>query len=442
MAGVPSTFLEQTLDQVLCRHCLTGTRLFLACSGGRDSLSLAFACVQLYKNGKLSHLPTLIHIHHGLQACADDWVKQVMDFANFYHFSIIIKKLQLDDVSEAGARVGRYRAFFECMNDGDTLLLAHHQDDQAETVLMRLINGTGLTGLTAMQELSYKSQDDKTIALVRPFLSISRQAISDYAKLHSLPYVDDPTNVAGNTANARAFIRTQLKDALHHLNPKAYANIARTARVLGDDRAVLDCHIKAEFDHRLNLSLSPVCVVFELDNFDKLLPSLQIALVRQFAKFALTDSPNHRLSTDLHALATRTDPDHQSELFWQTKSGAFVFYRYKTKLYRYRADFWQALQSEIRLVQDGQTGKFVWDGGALAVEFLMPAQLQKLDKNTKIQIKNNALYGKKLYQTLQIPAPHRQNLWHIKADGCECVMGVGEVWGLGEPQRVVQFGIR
>lgn len=425
--------LLHTLQDTLHRHHSTDGDLFLACSGGRDSLSLAFACVKLHDMGVLAHLPTLIHVHHGLQACADEWAKGVQAFANRYNMPCIIKHITLTDKSEQTARVGRYRAFFECMNDGDTLLMAHHQDDQAETVLLRLIGGTGLSGLAAMQKTSQKHQDNKTITILRPWLDISRSQISDYAHTHHLPYVDDPTNTAqSQESNARAIIRTHLKEALHTLNPKAYANIARTAQVLQYDKEIIQSHIQTLLDKRMTV-MSPQVIAFDVYEFDKIASSLQITLVRAFAKYRHTDSPNHRLSSDLVCLAARTDPNHQSELFWQTSDRAYVFYRYKSMLYRYDNELWQALQSNIMLTLQGSHGRFDWQGGSMIVQFdLSVISVQKIDKTTKISIKNHQLHGKKLYQTLKIPAHHRRNLWYIHSLAGDFVLGVGQVWVIGD----------
>lgn len=229
--------------------------LYLACSGGRDSLSLAFACYLLFKNGQLASLPTLIHINHRLQAISDSWAGQVADFAKQYGFSYHCVALTLAKNDEKTARDARYQAFFELMADTGVLLLAHHADDQAETLLMRLINGAGVVGLSAMAVWQDRQVGDKSLALFRPMLTISRESISDFASVHRLPYVDDPTNTAGD--NHRAIIRTQLLPILKKLNPKAPSNIARSAFLLGEARALLDKQTNTNYQHCLGEAQSP-----------------------------------------------------------------------------------------------------------------------------------------------------------------------------------------
>lgn len=421
--------LEDHLYQALCRHQVIGTRFFVACSGGRDSLSLAFACVRLHQLGRISQLPTLIHIHHGLQTCADDWAKMVQAFANSYNLPIIIKYLQLDDCSEQGARIERYRAFFDCTNDGDYLLMAHHQDDQAETVLMRLVNGAGLQGLAAMAEFSQKFQNNQKLNILRPWLAISRTAISEYASIHQLPYVDDPTNLAGDGhINARAFIRSHLKDLLHQLNPKAYANIARTAQVLASDYKLVEACVSDVFYKRLAV-ISPWLIALDLRQFDTLSSSLQMALVRAFAKYEQTSSPSHRLSSDLLNLATNAHSNHQSVLFWQTFNKAYIFYYYKSIIYRYEYQFWQMLQADVVLDIQAWRGRFVYQDKTMAVVFDDEiVTWQKLGKSDKIKIDVHYYSGKKLYQRLAIPAHYRHNLWLLKTKKAQAVLGVGRIW--------------
>lgn len=431
--------LEQKLYQSLCRHQLLATPFFLACSGGQDSLSLAFACVRLYGCGKLSQLPTLIHVHHGLQACADEWASLVADFAKAYHLPYIIKSICLSDGSEQSAREGRYQAFFECVKGDATLLMAHHQDDQAETVLMRLIHGTGLAGLVAMQECSQKQEAHQCLTLIRPWLDITRQQISDYAHEYQLTYVDDPTNTIPN-ANSRAFIRTHLKQQLHALNPKAYANIARTAHVLKNDYDIVQTHLQTHLER--TVSKSPFVLSLDIAHIDTLDVALQFALIHQFAKCELFDSPTYRLTNDLVCLALRHDSNHQSTFFWQASSKGFVFYRYKSLLYRYEHHFWQALQSDMVFDIKENVGVFDWQAGKLGVRFLMDVtDIQKINPITSVlcHARTKQLRGKKLYQYLGIAYPYRRNLWHITSLQGDFVLGVGRVWSLDDQQPCVQF---
>ena len=174
------------------QQALHGRRIWLACSGGRDSLSLAAICQQLYRAGQLPFLPQLLHVNHGMQVASDAWAVQVERWAKQQQIPCQVLSVKVDGDSEQAARDARYAAMMTVMNQGDVLMLAHHSDDQAETVLMRLFNGAGVTGLAGMQAWTKKQLQlsassalavSKAIYLWRPWLQISRQQITDYAKL-------------------------------------------------------------------------------------------------------------------------------------------------------------------------------------------------------------------------------------------------------------------
>nr|WP_243443395.1 tRNA lysidine(34) synthetase TilS [Psychrobacter sp. JCM 18903] len=122
---------------------LHGRRIWLACSGGRDSLALAALCVQLYRQGKLPFLPQLLHVNHGLQADSETWAMHVAHWAAVQQIPCRILRAQVNGYDEQAARQARYDVMRAQLNQDDVLLLAHHADDQAETVLMRLIQGAG-----------------------------------------------------------------------------------------------------------------------------------------------------------------------------------------------------------------------------------------------------------------------------------------------------------
>ena len=110
---------------------LHGRRIWLACSGGRDSLALAALCVQLYRHGKLPFLPQLLHVNHHLQAASGAWAQHVANWAKAQNIPCRILQAQLNGRDEQAARQARYDAMRRQLNQDDVLLLAHHADDQA-----------------------------------------------------------------------------------------------------------------------------------------------------------------------------------------------------------------------------------------------------------------------------------------------------------------------
>src|SRR3546814_5250315 len=127
-------------------------RVWVALSGGLDSTVLLHL---LHEAG----VPNLraVHVHHGLQAAANGWVREVRRGCRALKVPLTVCRVQVDPRHaggpEAAAREARYAAFKGLLRGGDLLVTAHHRDDQAETVLLRALRGTGIGGLAAMPAL-------------------------------------------------------------------------------------------------------------------------------------------------------------------------------------------------------------------------------------------------------------------------------------------------
>ncbi len=214
----------------------TARHYHLALSGGLDSTVLLhlLAAVQGGLDGTLHAL----YVHHGLQADADAWGRHCEKSCN--DLSIPFKQLELNlsprrgESLEALARDARYSALAAAMDEGDMLLTAQHQDDQAETLLLQLLRGSGPSGLAAMPRRVRFGQG----WLVRPLLDFTRTALEEYARLHHLNWVEDPSNQ--NLRHDRNYIRHRVMPVLQQRWPSATATIARSARLSGELQALVD----------------------------------------------------------------------------------------------------------------------------------------------------------------------------------------------------------
>lgn len=212
-------------------------RYCVAFSGGVDSHVLLHALVQLRDRLPSSQLHA-IHINHGIHPDAGQWAR---------HCSLVCQDLNVSfethgvDVSrqaghslEASAREARYAAFAHTLRDSDMLLLAHHQDDQAETLLLQLIRGSGVKGLAAMPALTRFAQG----WLGRPLLRHTRAQLHQYAVEAHLPWIEDPSNM--DTAFDRNFLRHTVLPMLHQRWPALDATLARAAQHQADAAELLD----------------------------------------------------------------------------------------------------------------------------------------------------------------------------------------------------------
>ena len=417
---------------------LHGRRVWLACSGGRDSLALAALCVQLYRHGKLPFLPQLLHVNHGLQADSGAWAQHVANWAKAQNIPCRILRAQVDGNDEQAARQARYDVMRAQLNQGDVLLLAHHADDQAETVLMRLIQGAGVNGLSGMQPWRIQTQGTHRIVLWRPWLTIKRATISAYTQRLKLPYIDDPTNDAGD--NVRSGLRRDIMPILASYNSNVIDNIARSAQLLSDAQLIINAQASEDLQHTevASLQLPPAQRVLNIDKLQKLPIYRQRQLLHHWLGQDEPLPTAKQLVDDVLSLSQRDDNDHQTALFWQGRKASYTIRRYRQQLYRLSSDWLKWLElplSEqtrtlvihsvsgnnpisITLRKDGQ---FTWQTQIApnevtqllkSYEYKVKVTFAPLDRQQRIQtaLASRPQSGKKLYQTLAIPSWLRESL--------------------------------
>jgi tRNA(Ile)-lysidine synthase len=234
-------------------------RLAIALSGGLDSVVLLDSICRLHQTQpKKSIKPEsnevatqrifAFHIHHGLQKVADEWLVFCEVLAKKYKIGFDFRLLHIDTQLNSGniearARTARYEALTElCAYHGvEDLLLAHHQNDQAETVLLQLMRGAGVAGLSGMPEsrmLATSKEQASSITLWRPLLHLRREELEAYAREHKLQWIEDPSNRSNKYR--RNAVRKSILPKLESIQPGATANLARSAEVLAQAQQLLD----------------------------------------------------------------------------------------------------------------------------------------------------------------------------------------------------------
>ena len=219
-------------------------RIAVALSGGLDSVVLLDTVCKAQAKNSLTHIYAF-HIHHGLQKQADDWLIFCEKLAKKYKIHFDFRLLHLTGSQEQGniearARAGRYEALTDlCVEYGiEDLLLAHHQNDQAETVLLQLLRGAGVAGAAAMPSSRQLDSKQGKITLWRPLLDQSKKELEVYAKEHKLKWIEDLSNQ--DSKYRRNAIRKTIIPALEKIQPEAIANLARSAGLLAEAQTLLD----------------------------------------------------------------------------------------------------------------------------------------------------------------------------------------------------------
>lgn len=209
-----------------------GATVWAAFSGGLDSTVLLHRLKQ-------SGLPVrALHVNHHLQPAAGRWVDHCKEVCAHLGVPIYVLDVKIDpndpEGPEAAARAARYESFASLMKPGDCLATAHHQDDQAETVMLRLLRGAGVAGLAAMRAKSPFAGG----TLWRPLLRHTRAGLREYAERNGLSWIEDPHNL--DPRYARSFLRNEIFPRFSQRWPQAVELLARTAEHCADAVELLD----------------------------------------------------------------------------------------------------------------------------------------------------------------------------------------------------------
>lgn len=205
----------------------TPPALCVAFSGGTDSTALLHVLAQLPK-ARERRLRAL-HVDHGLHPDSPDWAAHCTRFCESLDVPLSVLRVAVDTTRgegiEAAARRARYAAFAESLHDGEWLALAHHRDDQIETVLLKLLRGAGPDGLGGMRARRPFGRG----VLWRPLLETSREELHNYLIINAIHGLDDPAN--SDPRFARNILRHEVLPVIARHWPHAEASILHAARL-------------------------------------------------------------------------------------------------------------------------------------------------------------------------------------------------------------------
>ncbi|TQF00355.1 MAG: tRNA lysidine(34) synthetase TilS [Spiribacter salinus] len=292
-------------------------RLVVAFSGGLDStVLLDLACA--------SGRPVLaVHVHHGLAAAADDWVTHCESVCQAAGVDLRVERVHVDAHKagvQAGARAARYAALADALQAGDALLTAHHAEDQAETVLLRLLRGTGVDGLGAMSPC----QSFGVGSLIRPLLAYRRAELAAYAEARGLHWVDDPGNASLRYDRVRVrqhllpTLESEWPGVVHALNA-----LAHDARADREARGLL-------LAPRLEAALLEQDGPMRVSGLAAEPPVIQCLMLREWLRSGGIRPPGRRRLEASIAAFVRAAPDRAPEMSWPEGRVA----RFGDQLYR------------------------------------------------------------------------------------------------------------
>ena len=304
------SLILREMDESAQKHGIAG-RILAGLSGGADSVALLRGLCALRQEHRFTVFA--VYVNHGLRKAAAEEERFCADLCDRLGVPLLIKRVHVPPGGnlEAAARAVRYRAFREAMEESQatTLALAHHRNDQAETVLLHLMHGAGGEGLSGMKEY--------LAPVWRPLLRLSRDTLRGALAELSQDWREDESNQ--DMALTRNAIRAELIPAMEKLYPQAVPALCRAAEILGSESDYLNAQagdwLRANAAHGawhflLLQPLSLLHVALQRRVLRSYAASLGLTLEYQHteALLALLQMPpgsRENLPDDWHALRTR-----------------------------------------------------------------------------------------------------------------------------------------
>ena len=235
----PQADLTASVADFLKQHSVSGKQVLLGLSGGLDSRVLLHLLAQC--QSRLGFNLSAMHVNHQISPHASHWADFCTEICHQVNIQCLVNPVNVPRDSglglEAAARLCRYEALFS--TPADVVVLAHHQDDQAETFLLQLMRGAGVKGLAAMGEKRMQpATTSREVPLLRPLLNVSRETLADYAASQGLQWIEDESN--SDIDFDRNYIRHEFLPILKQRFPACLTTISRSASNMAEAAELMD----------------------------------------------------------------------------------------------------------------------------------------------------------------------------------------------------------
>ncbi|MBK9520452.1 MAG: tRNA lysidine(34) synthetase TilS [Rhodocyclaceae bacterium] len=296
--------LTREIEDLLLRHVIPGQRVAIAYSGGLDSTVLLHCVKAICANHDVSL--SSIHVNHDISPNADAWTAHCEQQARLLaieHMTVKVKVARdSQEGLEASARELRYATFARL--PVDWVLLAHHLDDQAETLMHNLLRGSGVLGMAGIPSVRSK--------YLRPLLKISRARLLDYAKQHSLTWCEDESNQ--DQRHARNYIRHTVLPLIAQRYPAVAAQLGAASEHFADAQRLL------EDLARVDAGQTPLSFPFPVSAIATLTPIRAGNLLRHLIVSNSMQPPNQARLVEFVRQLREAGPDRHPQLDFGTHS--------------------------------------------------------------------------------------------------------------------------
>ena len=348
-----------------------------------DSMLLLFLMAELFPAQV-----RVIYINHQLQSQSTAWGEHVAQQCQDLKLPCVVVPVQVSVGNlENQAREARHQAYAQHLRPNEVLVLGHHQQDQAETMLLRLFSGAGVAGLAAMKRIDQRAH----YQIWRPLLDLSREQISVWSAQLNISYVEDPTN--SDVSYDRAWCRAQLWPLLSQRYPKMQQAITRSCDLMQDADQIL---------HEVMQQDWAICGddrQLDLDQLAQLSVPRRRQLLSAWVKGEGSYRPAFDMIQRLQDEVIEAKSDAQAALHWQ----GFYYLRYQRGLYRVSQQQYlahqQVIESAPRQISLSLDQTLVLDAGVFQISHAalgldLRVLKQKLDLQQRVGGERIHLHGR------------------------------------------------
>ncbi len=291
-------------ESLITEHTDLSKSIFIGYSGGPDSTALVHLLSILNARQELNL--KAIHINHNLSKYSSIWENHCVETCSKLNVNLITKSIEIKVDGgglESASRKARYRIFEEILTQDDQLLLGHHNDDVAETLIMRLMRGTGPDGMEGPKLKRSLGQG----VLVRPFLGVSKKEILDYLKKHNIDYIKDDSNLSSD------FDRNYLRNEIFPMLEKKWNNfsnrVSNFSKIIKDRNDNYSDLMHEKYDDLISNSIN-------LKKLKELSDPLIADVLRYSIKECNIAVPNSKIIEEIIKTFVYSSPGPKSKVEW------------------------------------------------------------------------------------------------------------------------------
>ena len=291
-------------ESLITEHTDLSKSIFIGYSGGPDSTALVHLLSIL--NAKQELNLKAIHINHNLSKHSSIWENHCIETCSKLNVNLITKSIEIKVDGgglESASRKARYKVFEKILNRDDQLLLGHHSDDVVETLIMRLMRGTGPDGMEGPKLKRSLGQG----VLVRPLLGVSKKVILDYLKKHNIDYIKDDSNLSSD------FDRNYLRNEIFPMLEKKWNNfsnrVSNFSKIIKDRNDNYSDLMHEKYDDLISNSIN-------LKKLKELSDPLIADVLRYSIKKCNIAVPNSKIIEEIIKTFVYSSPGPKSKVEW------------------------------------------------------------------------------------------------------------------------------